>query len=114
MKKFFIFLFLIGIGCLSSAQTNARYINIKYTYLIGNVISEEQLNQLTEELLQIKGVENVKYQYKPEKQLAQIIIYTEQKVRQSESDEEFNITALKAAVIKYQLLPLDFKEEVLN
>ncbi len=91
-----------------------RYVKVLYKYVIEQVSSESQLNELKADLLQIKGVNEVKFEYKPEKQRARAIIYTTQKVRQSEGDEEFKITAIKQAIIKHNMLPFELTEEIIE
>ncbi|MCX7862181.1 MAG: hypothetical protein N2449_04240 [Bacteroidales bacterium] len=115
MKTYILFLFMSLFSSLMFSQTSStKYVKVKYFYVIDNVNSESQLNELKADFLQIKGVDEVKFEYKPEKKRARAIIYTTQKVRQSESDDEFRITALKQAVLKHNMTPFDFSEEIIN
>ncbi len=114
MKYIFFLLFILTVFTAYSQKDHPDNIQIKYTYTVENVQSETQLQKLVEDFKTIKGVDNVKYTYKPEKQKAQYIIYTTQKVRQSEGDEEFHINDLKTAVINNKLTPNDFKEEIVE
>lgn len=114
MKYLFIIIFGLSVFAAYSQKNNNNFIKIKYSYTVENVQSETQLQKLSEDLKNIKGVDNVKYTYKPEKQKAQFIIYTTHKIRQSEADEEFRITDLKAAVLKNELTPSYFKEEIVK
>lgn len=115
MKKVLLILPFIFLYSTNYAQNQSpRYTKITYTYVIDNVTSESKLNELKTDLLQIKGVNEVKFEYKSEKQRARAIIYTTQKVRQSEGDEEFRITSLKQAILKHQMMPLELKEEVVE
>ncbi len=115
MKKVFLLVFFTFLYFYFYSQNHThRYIKVLYKYVIDQVESESKLNELRADLLQIKGVEEVKFEYKPEKQRARAIIYTTQKVRQSEGDDEFKITALKQAIIKHNMLPSELIEEVVE
>jgi len=114
MKTAFLFLMVFLTSTLFAQVKTARYIQVKYTYIVENVNSESQLQKLQNDFKQIKGVDEVKYTYKPEKQKAQYIIYTTQQVRQSEGDEEFHITSLKEAIIKNDLVHNELKEEIVE
>jgi hypothetical protein len=114
MKTVFLFLLVFLTSTLFAQEKTNRYIQVKYTYIVENVNAETQLQKLQNDFKQIKGVDEVKYIYKPEKQKAQYIIYTTQQVRQSEGDEEFHITSLKEAIIKNDLVPNELKEEIVE
>lgn len=114
MKYFISVFFVCAITTLFAQEKSSRFIQVKYTYSIEQVKSENQLTKLEAELKQIKGVEQVKYLYKPEKQTAQFVIYTTQQVRQSEGDDEFKITSLKSAILKNDLVPNELKEEMVE
>jgi len=115
MIRNIIFLSLFLSSYLIYSQVNQpRYIKVKYLYIIDNVNSESQLNDLSNEFKKIKGVNEVKFEFKPEKHRAKAIIYTTQKVRQSEADEEFKITDLKQAILRLQMMPYEFREEIIE
>ncbi|MGQ9846140.1 MAG: hypothetical protein ACUVQP_01380 [Bacteroidales bacterium] len=114
MKYLYFLILIFIVTAVKSQNETPKYIRVKYTYIVENVQSESQLQKLEAELKAIREVDDVKYTYKPEKQMAQYIIYTTQKVRQSEGDEEFHITSLKRAIIKNELLPNEFKEEIIE
>jgi len=114
MKYYLLILFAFSLSTVFAQEKTARYIQVKYTYIVENVNSDLQLQKLQNDFKQIKGVDEVKYTYKPEKQKAQYIIYTTQQVRQSEGDEEFHITLLKEAIIKNDLVPNELKEEIVE
>lgn len=114
MKYLCLFILIFAVTTVKSQKKTLQYIQIKYSYIVENVQSENQLQKLEADFNAIKGVDHVKYIYKPEKQRAQFVIYTTQQVRQSEGDEEFHITDLKAAVIKNELIPNELKEEIVK
>ena len=114
MKYYLLILFALSLSTAFAQEKSNRFVKIKYTYIVENIQNELQLQNLQDDFKQIKGVDEVKYTYKPEKQIAQYIIYTTQKIRQSESDEEFHITSLKQAIIKNDLLPNELKEEIVE
>ncbi|NSW45700.1 MAG: hypothetical protein HPY79_07805 [Bacteroidales bacterium] len=114
MKYCFLIFFAFSLSTVFAQVKTTRYIHVKYSYIVENVNSELQLQKLQNDFKQIKGVDEVKYTYKPEKQKAQYIIYTTQQIRQSEADEEFHITSLKEAIIKNNLVPNELKEEIVE
>jgi len=114
MKYLLFIIFTCSVFTAFTQKDNKSYIQVKYTYIVENVQSENQLQKLESDFRTIKGVDNIKYYYKPEKQRAQYIIYTTQQVRQLEGDKEFSINDLKAAVIKNELTPNEFKEEIIK
>ncbi len=115
MRSLFVLFLLIGLSVqLLAQQSSPRYSKIRYFYIIDNVNSETQLNELKSDFLQIKGVDEVKFEYKPERHKARAIIHTTQKVRQSEADEEFRITDLKAAILRHGMMPTELTEELVD
>lgn len=115
MKTLLLALFVVlFLGNINGQNYSPRYVKIKYYYVIEKVNSESQLNELKNDFLQITGVDEVKFEYKPEKQRARAIILTTQKIRQSEADDEFKITALKQAILKHNMMPLELTEEVVE
>lgn len=114
MKYLYFLILIFTVTAVKSQNETPKYIQVKYTYIVENVQSESQLQKLEADLKAIKEVDNVKYTYKPEKQKAQYYIYTTQKVRQSEGDKEFHITDLKSAIIRNELTPNEFKEEIIE
>lgn len=114
MKYYLFILFAFSLSTAFAQEKSNRFLKIKYTYIVENIQNESQLQILQDDFKKIKGVDEVKYNYKPEKQIAQYIIYTTHKIRQSESDEEFHITSLKEAIIKNNLLPNELKEEIVE
>ncbi len=115
MKTFLFALFIVLFyGNIDGQNYSPRYVTIKYYYVIERVNSESQLNELKNDFLQVKGVDEVKFEYKPEKQRARAIILTTQKIRQSEADDEFQITSLKQAILRHNMLPMELTEEVVE
>lgn len=115
MKTWLFALFVVlFFGNIFGQNYSPRYVKIKYYYVIEKVNSESQLNELKSNFLQINGVDEVKFEYKPEKQRARAIILTTQKIRQSEADDEFKITALKQAILNHNMIPLELSEEVVE
>lgn len=114
MKYYLLILFAFSLSTAFAQEKSNRFIKVKYTYTVEKINYESQLQKLRDDFKQIKGVDEVKYNYKPEKQIAQYIIYTTQKIRESEGDEEFHITLLKEAIIKNDLLPNELKEEIVE
>ncbi|MCX7954491.1 MAG: hypothetical protein N3A01_04790 [Bacteroidales bacterium] len=113
-SMFFMFFLLLSFILSCQEKINTKQIKVKYSYNIEQVESEEQLISATKEIKTLKYVDEVKYIYKPDMRRALIVIYTTQKVRQSEADDEFNITNIKNIVLKHKMLPYDFTEKIID
>jgi uncharacterized protein (DUF1919 family) len=77
-----------------------------YFYTVENVQSQEQLEQVVSSFEELKFVEKVKLNYKPEKAgKAQFIVYVSEPKRTSESQVMFELTDLKKIIISNGLQP---------
>lgn len=76
-------------------------------YSFENVTDEMQIEQLKAEISLLKGVEEIKSVYKPEKKRGQITVIIVEPKRTSEGQEMFDITQIKKAIINHGLSPLD-------
>jgi hypothetical protein len=77
------------------------------SYSFENVTDEMQIEKLKAEISLLKGVEEIKSVYKPEKKRGQITVIIIEPKRTSESQEMFDITQIKKAIINNGLSPLE-------
>jgi hypothetical protein len=77
------------------------------SYSFENVTDEIQIEKLKAEISLLKGVEEIKSVYKPEKKRGQITVIIIEPKRTSESQEMFDITQIKKAIINNGLSPLE-------
>jgi hypothetical protein len=78
------------------------------SYSFENVIDEMQIEKLKAEISLLKGVEEIKSVYKPEKKRGQITVIIFEPKRTSEGQVMFDITQIKKAIINQGLSPLEF------
>jgi hypothetical protein len=76
-------------------------------YSFENVTDEMQIEKLKAEISLLKGVEEIKSVYKPEKKRGQITVIIVEPKRTSEGQVMFDITQIKKAIINQGLSPLD-------
>lgn len=91
-------------------------VKIICSYSFENVTDEMQIERLKADISLLKGVEEIKSVYKPEKQRGQITVVIIEPKRTSEGQQMFDITQIKKAIINQGLSPLDvtITEEDIN
>lgn len=82
-----------------------------FYYSFENVTSDTQVENLKRNVSMLKGVSEVKSEYKADKAMGQIMVIVIEKKRTLEGDEEFDIRLLKNAIIQNQLQPLELTQE---
>ncbi|MBE7443508.1 MAG: hypothetical protein HS119_13755 [Flavobacteriales bacterium] len=87
------------------AQSKPTLIKTKYAYTFSGEASSTTIENLTQEILNLKGVTTCKPVFKPEQHKGQIIVFVEEYTRTSEGDVLFEPTDLKKIIIKNGLLP---------
>jgi len=87
------------------AQTKSILTKTKYAYTFSGEASISTIENLTQEILNLKGVTTCKPVFKPEQHKGQIIVFVEEYTRTSEGDVLFEPTDLKKIIIKNGLLP---------
>jgi hypothetical protein len=116
MKRIY-FLALLAVFAMSSFSLNAQNSTVPQTvkktffYSFENASSESQIEALKRNVSFLKGVTEVKSEYKPEKGMGQIMVVVIEQSRASEGDVLFDITKLKAAIIQNNLSPLELTQE---
>ncbi|MCW3101728.1 MAG: hypothetical protein JWO09_168 [Bacteroidetes bacterium] len=116
MKRLYSSILLAFIACISiplNAQNPVvpREVKKTFFYSFENVSSESQIATLKQNVSFLKGVSEVKSEYKAEKGMGQIIVVVIEKERTLEGDWQFDIRDLKKAIIQSQLTPLELTQE---
>ncbi|MCW3071815.1 MAG: hypothetical protein JWO44_1705 [Bacteroidetes bacterium] len=116
MKRTYSSILLAFLACISislKAQNTVvpREVKKTFFYSFENVSSESQIATLKQNVSFLKGVSEVKSEYKAEKNMGQIIVVVIEKERTLEGDWQFDIRDLKKAIIQSQLTPLELTQE---
>ena len=113
-----IFLFLFSGSFFLGAQNKNQIASRTQTtekkilyYSFSGPTSVTELESLKNEILLLEGVKEIKAECKSEKKSAQFRIIYYEKKRTTEGDKEFDITAVKKLILKYQYTPGDSKIE---
>ena len=96
------------------AQTKSILTKTKYAYTFSGEASISTIENLTQEVSNLKGVTACKPLYKAEKNSGQLIVFVEEYSRTSEGDVLFEPTDLKKIIIKNGLIPDELISEVLS
>jgi hypothetical protein len=105
------------LACIFSISSNAqntgvpRDVKKTFFYSFENVSSATQIETLKQHISFMKGVSEVKSEYKAEKGMGQVIVVVIEKERTKEGDAQFDIRDLKKAIIQSQLTPLELTQE---
>lgn len=87
------------------AQTKPTLTKTKYAYTFSGEASTSTIENLTQEVSNLKGVTACKPVYKADKISGQLIVFVEEYSRTSEGDILFEPTDLKKIIIKNGLIP---------
>lgn len=87
------------------AQAKSTIVKTKYAYTFSGEASTSTIDNLTQEVSNLKGVTACKPVYKAEKNSGQLIVFVEEYSRTSEGDILFEPTDLKKIIIKNGLIP---------
>lgn len=85
-----------------------------YYYTFSGQLSFDAIEQMKTEILNMQFVTEAKIEYKAEKGLGQIRVFTEEHYINSDSDFEFNIYNLKQLLIRYNASPNEIKSEIIS
>jgi hypothetical protein len=112
-----IFIVLLSFASIQgmTAQTKkpeGKKVKTVYYYKFEGAKSLNEVNLLGNDIYALKGVTEFKPEFKPESNLAQIIVVVTERTRTSESDKLFEITDLKNILTSkgYQNLELTSEE----
>lgn len=108
-----VLLLLIIFSIPVRAQNRIASKNIKKTfcYSFENASSASQVEKLKEDVAALKDVSEVRSEYDSAKSRGQIIVVVLEKQQVYEGDEEFDILALKRAILQRQLTPYILTEK---
>lgn len=95
------------------AQTQPKLIKTKYSYTFSGVNSTSNIEGLTNEITNLKGVTTCKPILKLEQNTGQLIVIVEEYTRSSEGEDMFEPTDLKKIIIKNGLVPNELTTEQL-
>lgn len=93
------------------AQSKPTLIKTKYAYTFSGEASPSTIENLTQEVSNLKGVTACKPVFKPEQNTGQIFVFVEEYSRTSEGDILFEPTDLKKIIIKNGLVPVELITE---
>ena len=111
MQKLLILLAFMGSFALSAQNEKNQVLEAKTTYYsfkIENATDADKLNICSEEALRAKNVTEAKIKFKPEKNLAELIIAVTEKPRQSEGEEMFSPADIKKIILRNGFSPAGF------
>lgn len=113
LKNFSVLLTLVLWFSFSAEAQTKTPKNLKKTfrYSFENVTSADQIDKLKSDVSLLKGVTEVKSEYKSESGRGQITVIVIEKEATHEGDQEFDIKDLKNLIIKNQLIPFELTQE---
>ena len=112
MKQFlFLMLLLTFVSFCANSQTQTypQKQSHTYTYTFENVVSQTQLDNLAEKIMNMKNVTGAKTICKWESGKGQVIFMVDEIITGTEERDDFDMTMVKQAIIEQQLSPIDFK-----
>lgn len=96
------------------AQKKPTLTKTKYSYTFSGVSASSNIESLTNEISNLKGVTTCKPVLKPEQSTGQLIVIVEEFTRSSEDEILFEPTDLKKIIIKNGLIPNELTIEELK
>ena len=113
MKKLYITLILcfLSISISFGQEKKGDDVRRTYYYSFSNVSSIDQVENLKEDIEELKSVVKVKTEYKVEKGAGQVVVVVLEKTRTSEGQVFFSITDLKRLIVSNDLIPNELKQE---
>ena len=115
-KLFFIifFMMLFNSSFSQNGVSKNSVTHKLYYYTFSGALSFDAIEQMKAEILTMQFVTETKIEYKAEKGLGQLRIFTEEKYINSDTDFEFNIYNVKQLLIRYNALPNEIKSEIIS
>lgn len=116
MKSLRIYLLLsilLSLGLSVEAQKHPTLTKTMYSYTFSGTNSTTNIEALTNEITNLKGVTTCKPILKPEQNTGQLIVIVEEYTRSSEGEDMFEPTDLKKIIIKNGLVPNELTTEQL-
>lgn len=85
-----------------------------YYYSFSGVLNPDNIEVMKEEILKMQFVTEVKIEYKAEKALGQVRLIAKEFYTNNDTDFEFSIYNLKMLLIRNNLMPSEYKFEVVS
>lgn len=85
-----------------------------YYYSFSGVLNPDNIEMIKEEILRMQFVTEVKIEYKAEKALGQVRLIAKEYYTNNDTDFEFSIYNLKMLLIRNNLMPSEYKFEVVS
>jgi len=119
LLTFSILLFFTVISFKSFSQTVDKASLAKttekiYYYSFSGTLNPENIEAMKEEILRMQFVTEVKIEYKAEKALGQVRLIAKEYYTNNDTDFEFSIYNLKMLLIRNNLMPSEYKFEVVS
>lgn len=102
---------LLSLGFNVNAQNRPTLTKTLYSYTFSGINSTSNIESLTQEVSNLKGVTTCKPIIKLEQNSGQLIVIVEEYSRTSEGEEMFEPTDLKKIIIKNGLTPNELTTE---
>lgn len=111
MKILYLFGFFFLSGLMFS-QTNLEQVTKKiHYYSFSGAASQEQIENLQQEIAKIKFVTEAKVQYKPEKAKGELRVFTSEIPVKGENEPEFSPVLLKRTLANLGFEPNEYRTE---
>jgi len=119
LLKFNLLLFFTIISFKSYSQSIDKASMSKttekiYYYSFSGALNPENIEAMKEEILRMQFVTEVKIEYKAEKALGQVRLIAKEYYTNNDTDFEFSIYNLKMLLIRSNLMPSEYKFEVVS
>ena len=121
MKIVFKFCFIISILFYSNsyAQVDGKNEHTKitskiYYYTFSGILNPDNIEKIKDEISRMQFVSEVKIEYKAEKAIGQVRLIADEFYTNNETDFEFNIYNLKMLLIQNNLMPSEYKFEIVT
>ena len=85
-----------------------------YYYSFSGVLNPENIEIMKEEILRMQFVTEAKIEYKAEKALGQVRLIAKEFYTNNDTDFEFSIYNLKMLLIRNNLMPSEYKFEIVS
>jgi len=107
---FFTLFFIFIVSGLAQAQTSGGAETKKYTFSFTGEASQMQLEQLQSNMHQLKGITEVKVNYKPDSKSGLLYFSHAAYAKRGEQEDDFNPADVKRLIVEAGLVPYEFKE----
>lgn len=114
LLSFFSFYNPLSAQSSSEKSALAKETSKVYYYQFEGQLTPEASENLRNDILAMQFVTETKIEYKAEKALGQVRVFTTEKYTANDTEFEFSIYNLKELLIRYRLFPSVYKSEVIT